>query len=138
MITAATRTRGTIVERRRTSAQVGRIADAESYRLIHACDEEQEEAMAEALGIDGAGGIDDSVDILGEVTLESFKANPTNIGPFGASVLSWSVNGPAGFHVKLASQDVAKTGTRVVQPPATTSYRLSAHAGQASRTLGTV
>jgi len=94
--------------------------------------------MADNLDIGGGGGFDNGVDILGDVTLESFKARPTSIGPFGASVLSWSVSGPVGFHVKLDFQDVAKSGTRAVQPASTTTYRLSAHAGQASRTLGTV
>jgi hypothetical protein len=90
------------------------------------------------LGSNDQDQADDSADILGEVSLKSFTAQPTNIGPFGASVLSWSVSGPAGFHVELNSQNVAKTGTRVVQPVATTSYRLSAHSGQASKQLGTV
>jgi hypothetical protein len=86
----------------------------------------------------GGAGDDGSLDILDEVELKSFTAKPTSIAPFGASVLSWSVSGPAGFHVKLDSQDVSKSGTRVVQPIGTTTYRLSAHAGQASRPLGTV
>ncbi len=81
---------------------------------------------------------DDAVDILGEVSLTSFKANPTHIGPFGASVLAWSVKGPSGFHVKLNGLQVAKSGQQVVHPTSTTHYRLSAHARQASRTLGNV
>jgi hypothetical protein len=91
------------------------------------------------LGLDDQQDQDDqSVDILGEVSLKSFKATPTNIGPFGASVLSWSVAGPAGFHVELNNANVAKIGQRVVQPTSTASYRLSAHSRQASKTLGTV
>jgi hypothetical protein len=91
------------------------------------------------LGLDDQQDQDDqSVDILGEVSLKSFKATPTNIGPFGASVLSWSVEGPAGFHVELNSANVAKTGQRVVQPTSTAIYRLSAHSGRASKSLGTV
>jgi hypothetical protein len=81
---------------------------------------------------------DDILDILDDVSLNSFTANPTGIGPFGASVLSWSVTGPAGFHVRLNNQVVTKTGTRVVNPTSTSTFRLSAHAGQASKPLGTV
>ena len=81
---------------------------------------------------------DDVLAILDEVSLKSFTAKPTSIGPFGASVLTWSVTGPVGFHVKLNSQNVTKTGTQVVHPTSTTTYRLSAHARQASKPLGTV
>jgi hypothetical protein len=78
-------------------------------------------------------------DVLGEVRLVSFKAEPDHIGPFGASTLSWEVEGPAsGFQVRLGSLPVPRTGSKVFQPIRTTSYRLSAHAVEASRTLGSV
>ena len=79
-----------------------------------------------------------SVDILSAVELVSFKATPDHIGPFGASHLTWKVEGPPGFQVKLDYLSTQKTGEKVVQPAVTTSYRLSAQAGQASRTLGHV
>jgi hypothetical protein len=79
------------------------------------------------------------VDVLGEVRLLSFKAEPDHIGPFGASTLSWEVEGPAsGFQVRLGALPVPRTGSQVFQPIRTTSYRLSAQAVQASCTLGTV
>ena len=81
---------------------------------------------------------DPSVDILSDVVLKSFTANPTSIGPFGASILAWSVTGPNGFHVELNRHNVAKVGSQIVQPVSTTTYRLSAHARQASKPLGTV
>jgi hypothetical protein len=87
---------------------------------------------------DEPGPDDTGADILGEVQLISFKAQPASIGPFGASVLSWEVEGPPGFQLKLRGQGVPKTGDMVVQPAATTSFALSAHARQASRTLGHV
>jgi hypothetical protein len=68
-------------------------------------------------------GNDGGVDILGDVVLKNFTAHPTAIQPFGASVLSWSVSGPAGFHVKLNNLTVAKSGQQVVQPTSTSSYR---------------
>lgn len=91
-----------------------------------------------ALDDEQGGTDDDFVDMLDKVSLKHFHAKPTAILPFGASVLSWSVSAPAAVRVKLNGLSVAKTGEQVVQPAATTSYRLSAHAGQASRTLGTV
>ncbi len=84
-------------------------------------------------------GDDNSLDILADVSLESFNANPTAIGPFGASVLSWSVTGPpSGFHVELNQQHVAKIGELVVQPASTTTYRLTAKAGQVSKVLKSI
>lgn len=77
-------------------------------------------------------------DTLGDVSLKFFRAQPTAIGPFGAATLSWSVTGPPNFHVKLNGRDVPKTGNQIVQPTSTSSYRLTAHAQQASRTLGNV
>lgn len=81
---------------------------------------------------------DTSVEILGEVTLRSFTATPDHIGPFGASNLAWSVEGPPGFHLELVGIRVQKSGERLVMPAATTGYSLTAVAGQARRTLGRV
>ena len=81
---------------------------------------------------------DDAGDILGDVSLKSFTAQPPAIGPFGVSALRWAVTGPLGFRVKLNSQFVDKTGEQIVQPTSNTVYRLSAHAGQASKSLGSV
>jgi hypothetical protein len=83
-------------------------------------------------------GNDGGVDLLDEVSLTSFTATPAAIQPFGASVLSWSVKAPKAVRVKLNGLTVSQTGSQTAQPAATTTYRLSAHAGQASRTLGTV
>ncbi len=78
-------------------------------------------------------------DILSEVSLESFNANPTAIGPFGTSVLSWRVTGPtSGFHVELNQQTVVRSGEQVVQPVNTTTYRLTANARGVSELLGSV
>jgi hypothetical protein len=87
---------------------------------------------------DGDDPGDTGVEILDDVVLKSFTARPSEILPFGASVLSWSVSGPTGFRVRLNGSNVARTGERAVQPSATSTYRLSAHARQASLLLGTV
>ena len=61
---------------------------------------------------------DSPLDILADVSLESFNANPTAIIPFGASVLSWRVTGPtSGFHVELNQQTVVRSGEQVNTPP---------------------
>lgn len=79
-----------------------------------------------------------SLDILGEVELASFSAEPAMIGAFGASVLTWAVTGPSGFQLELNSRPVSKSGEQVVLPSATTTYRLTATAGRFSRTLDSV
>ena len=81
---------------------------------------------------------DASIEILNQVQLISFKAEPASIGPFGASVLRWQVEGPPGFQLKLRGQGVPKTGELVVQPATTTSFSLIATAGRANRSLGSV
>jgi hypothetical protein len=78
------------------------------------------------------------VDLLEKVSLTSFTAQPTAILPFGYSVLSWAVVAPTGVQIKLNNLLVTKSGHQAVQLSVTTSYRLSAHAGQAYRTLGNV
>lgn len=78
------------------------------------------------------------VDILDQVSLTFFKAQPTAIGPFGASTLSWAVSGPPAVKVKLNGREVARTGEQIVHPVSTTSFRLSAHFRQASKPLGSV
>lgn len=79
-------------------------------------------------------------DILGEVSLTSFRAAPSTIGPFGASLLSWSVAGPAGsrWHVALDYTTVPKSGQFVVQPTSTQTYQLTAHSGHWRKPLGSV
>jgi hypothetical protein len=84
---------------------------------------------------------DEAFGILEKVELQSFNAAPANIGPFGASVLSWNVKGPAGppaFVVELANQTVAKSGEQVVQPLATTLYQLTARVRRVRKPLGSV
>jgi hypothetical protein len=86
---------------------------------------------------DQNGGSDDpSVEILDQVTLKHFTANPSNIDPFGVATLRWHVDGPAGFRVRIDSLSVSKSGTKSVQLPETHTFRLYAFAGRASKFLG--
>jgi hypothetical protein len=85
----------------------------------------------------------DTLDTLNHVSLKSFTADPTAIGPFGASVLSWRVTGPTpttgmGFQVELSGQVVSKSGEQVVHPASTTTYRLTAKLNQLGKELGSV
>jgi hypothetical protein len=83
------------------------------------------------------GGSDDpSVEILDKVTLKHFTASPSNVDAFGASTLSWRVDGPAGFRVRIDGLPVSKSGTKSVQLPETHTFRLYAFAGRASKFLG--
>ncbi|HEX8903527.1 MAG TPA: hypothetical protein VF771_01655 [Longimicrobiaceae bacterium] len=66
-----------------------------------------------AIPADLAGtGDDTGAEVLDDVVLESFTASPDHIGPFGASHLAWSVEGPPGFRVELNGLGVQKIGER--------------------------
>jgi len=87
-------------------------------------------------GGDGEGG---GADALEDVTLGHFTADPSAIGPFDHSLLSWHVNGvKPPVQVLLDTTPVTAAGQAVVQPAVTASYTLSAKAGAARKTLGHV
>ena len=81
---------------------------------------------------------DRASEILDQVFLDYFRAEPTTIKPFEFSTLSWKVDGPVGFGVKINISPVAKKGTKTVQPESSETYRLYAHAGRYSAFLGCV
>jgi hypothetical protein len=82
--------------------------------------------------------LDKALEILGEVKLISFTADPPAIGPFGASMLRWHVEGPSGFHVELNFLTVPKMGSRAVQPTTTAAYTLVAVAFGLRKVLRTI
>lgn len=87
--------------------------------------------------VPGDGQEDRALEILEEVSLDYFTAEPSAISPFGASSLRWKVTGPStGFKVRLEGTDVAKAGSRGVQPAVSHTYRLHAYAGGYSKFLG--
>jgi hypothetical protein len=87
---------------------------------------------------DDTGPSDDQVDKLTDVRLNSFTATPSTIGPFGASLLKWSVGGvKPGVRVLLDNGQVPAASQRTVQPQSTHVYRLAAAAGSARKPLGT-
>ena len=85
----------------------------------------------------GDGNGEGSADDLADVTLEYFYANPTSIGPFDVSLLAWHVDGvKPRVRILLDNGEVAAAGQAVVQPAMTTSYMLSATAGNTRKALG--
>lgn len=76
--------------------------------------------------------------ILEKAKLDFFTATPAAIGPFGKSILSWSVTGPAGFGVLLNRQQVSGVGHMEVEPRITTPYNLEVNHELERRSLGTV
>src|ERR1700733_184208 len=89
-------------------------------------------------GNNGGDG-DGSADNLENVSLNSFTASPSAIGPFGVSDLAWSVAGvKSPVRVLLDASAVPAIGHTVVQPVATQGYNLSAISGQARKPLGHV
>jgi hypothetical protein len=102
-------------------------------------DREPREAPRASFMIDD-DAIDDVVDTLTKVSLRSFTVNPARIGPFGAALLRWEVDGPAGvsFALELNGQRVAHRGERVAQPLSSTTYSLVASARGGRRTMGSV
>lgn len=81
----------------------------------------------------------EAIDILAQVSLESFRATPTSIGPFGSSVLEWRAEGPpTGWGLILDGRSVARSGAIAVRPQFSRSYGLSARARRYARSLGSV
>lgn len=87
-------------------------------------------------------GLDDGenhgLELLGEVNLKDFQAAPQALQPFQSSILHWQVEAPQGVHIELDGTAVSKSGTKPVQPTATRTFRLNAHAGSHTRFLGSV
>lgn len=67
-------------------------------------------------------------EILKQVKLISFTADPATIQPFEESRLSWEVEGPKQeFTLKLNSLPVTLKGSKMVKRLSTTSYKLTAY-----------
>lgn len=78
---------------------------------------------------------------LADVAVASFTAQPSSVRPFGGgATLRWNVTVPTGCRVgiELNGRPVSRSGSLTVQPARTTRYTLSANAGRATRTLGSV
>ena len=96
-------------------------------------------AAAPASAIPAGDPIDPATDVLDQVRLRSFTAQPAQIGPFGAARLRWAVDGPHGhWRLALGTQLVGRSGSLIVEPRRTRSYTLVAFALRTRRTLGTV
>lgn len=63
---------------------------------------------------------------LADVTLVRFRAQPADLKPFEAALLSWEVTAPAGVTIELSGTPVAKAGSQSVEPASTAIYSLTA------------
>jgi hypothetical protein len=84
--------------------------------------------------------IEKALECLGNTTVNSFTASPTNVRPGVASMLKWKVTTPDGCSVKLSlnGSPVSATGSRNVEPSTTTTYKLIGTMSTVQGTLGTV
>src|SRR5688572_22006537 len=81
---------------------------------------------------------DESLELLSQVELRSFTAEPTRILPFAASRLRWQASGPEGVRFELNTVSVSAAGERLVTPARTLTYTLKAKRGRHARVLGRV
>ena len=90
------------------------------------------------LPVGGQGNI--GANLLEQVKLLSFTANPDHVLPFQSSTLRWQAKTPGGvsFSVDFFASTVPATGIKVVQAVVTSEFALQARALQAEVTLGTV
>jgi hypothetical protein len=65
----------------------------------------------------------------GKPIVNSFEANPGQIGPDGSATLSWNVSGAATVSIDQQIGNVALNGTMVVLPSTTMTYTLTAENG---------
>lgn len=87
--------------------------------------------------------IDGAIDLLSQVSLESFTVQPGTITPTGQAVLRWEVSTlPPGVTLSLGGRTPGESlparGSRIVSPLETTTYRLVASASVADAVLGEV
>lgn len=79
----------------------------------------------------------DGDEILSNVVLDHFVAEPDHIEPFGTSELNWAVAGPLGqFVLKVSSEVVPPVGSKPVKPATTQHYSIHASAGVSNKLLG--
>jgi hypothetical protein len=87
--------------------------------------------------IDVVPPIEPGVDVK-DIFLRRLSVEPPAIGPFGAAVLSWEVEAPPQVRVKINSEFVPQSGSSVVQPAFSSTYRLVALSGTRTSALGQV
>jgi hypothetical protein len=75
---------------------------------------------------------------LEKVELESFKATPPTISPFGQSELRWRATAPSSVQFQLDGRPVPRIGSQVVRPSDTRTFKLTAHSGPLSDFVGQV
>src|SRR5687767_10629241 len=83
---------------------------------------------------------EESLELLAQVELRSFTAEPQRILPFAASRLRWQVSAPQGVGIRFEINwtSVQANGERLVTPARTHTYTLKAKRGRHARVLGRV
>lgn len=76
--------------------------------------------------------------ILNDVSLVEFRAEPSDLSPFGTATLMWTTDGPSGFRVRINGMRLANTGELRVRPTSNETYRLYAYVGTFRKLLGSV
>lgn len=81
-----------------------------------------------------------AIECLGETNLVRFSADKTSVRAGEEVTISWEVAVPStcGLSVRLNFAQVPKTGSRVIRPVRSVSYRLDAGASSVSKLLGVV
>lgn len=80
----------------------------------------------------------DKVDPLDSVKLDELSISHKSVAPFEAATIRWSVRAPEGVSLRLNGSPVHASGSRLVTPTESTSFRLIALNGAGSRDLGAV
>ena len=72
--------------------------------------------------------IDNAVDLLAQVQVERFEADPPSLLPFQATTVRWQINAPNGITLRLNGQKVARNGQIRATPVENTTFNMVASA----------
>ena len=86
---------------------------------------------------DDLGPMDPGIGVQ-DVFLRHLSVKPNAILPFGAAVLRWDVDAPPTVRISIDDEPVPQTGSKVVQPAFSTTYRVLATRGPRVTELGRV
>ena len=96
------------------------------------------DSLLGAPGIDnGFGPVDPDIGVK-DIALLHLSVKPAKILPFGAAVLRWEVDAPPTVQITINDEAGPQSGTRVVRPTYSTTYRVLAKRGPRATELGRV
>jgi hypothetical protein len=85
------------------------------------------------IGLSGCSEISSNM----KLSITSFEVNPSIINAGDTANLSWIILGAETVSIDKGIGNVAKTGSRIIQPTTTTTYTLTASNGTDSKTAST-